>query len=238
MKLPDFQQKTAVITGATGALGSHLARALAGQGANLALIGRDQAKLNRLVDSLALPETRVVACAADLRDRQAAAQAARQILEQFGTIDIVLHLVGGWTGGKPLVELPETDLEDMVGQHIWTTFHVIQAFVPSMVEKAWGRLVIVSSPSAVQPPAKSGAYASAKAGQEALMLTLARELQGTGVTANILQVRTIDVERKKIEQPSRENMSWTTPEEIQAAVYYLLSPEGAAVNGTRIPLYS
>lgn len=73
--------------------------------------------------------------------------------------------------------------------------------------------------------------------QEALMLTLARELVGSGVTANILQVRTIDAKYERDEQPMPKNANWTTPEEITAAILYLCSDEAHVVNGARIPLY-
>lgn len=69
------------------------------------------------------------------------------------------------------------------------------------------------------------------------MLTLSEELKNTGVTANILRVRSIDVEHQREREPSPKNASWTTPEEIAAALLYLCSEEANRVNGARIPLY-
>ena len=84
-----------------------------------------------------------------------------------------------------------------------------------------------------RPAEKSAPYAIAKAAQETLMLTLAREIRGTGVTANVLQVREIDVQPERTpKKPSR-----TTPEEITAAILYLCSEQAQTVNGARIPLY-
>jgi NAD(P)-dependent dehydrogenase (short-subunit alcohol dehydrogenase family) len=76
-----------------------------------------------------------------------------------------------------------------------------------------------------------------KAAQEALTLAIAKESAGSGVTANILQVRTIDADRERDRNPSGKNASWTTPEEITAAILYLCSDEAGVVNGARIPLY-
>ena len=232
-----LNNRTAVIIGAAGELGSVLARDLASQGANLALVGREQTKLDALAASLGLPPDRYLALVTDLLDQHAAQAAVETVQARFGRVDIVLHLIGGWSGGKTLSEMPAADLEGMLNQHIWTTFNVAQSFVPALVRNGWGRMLIISSPTANQAKAKSGAYVIAKAGQEALMLTLAQELLGSGVTANVLVVRTIDIKRKKGSQPSAENAAWTTPEAISAAVLYLLSDEAAAVNGSRIPLY-
>ncbi len=76
-----------------------------------------------------------------------------------------------------------------------------------------------------------------KSAQEALILTLAKELAGSHVTANVLRVKTFDVEHERDRQPPHANQSWTTPEEIFTALLYLCSDEAQAVNGARIPLY-
>ena len=69
------------------------------------------------------------------------------------------------------------------------------------------------------------------------MLTLSQELKGTGVTANLLQAKTIDMKREKVSAPSNDNSTWTTPEELSAAILYLLSEEAGTVNGAKIPLF-
>jgi 3-oxoacyl-[acyl-carrier protein] reductase len=98
-------------------------------------------------------------------------------------------------------------------------------------------MIIVSSPFAASPRAKGAAYAIGKAAQEALMLTLAQELKGTGVTSNILLVKTIDAKHARENEPSAKNTFWTTPEEIASAILYLCSDEAKTINGARIPLY-
>lgn len=232
-----LQDRTAVITGATGELGTVLARQLAACGVKLALLSRDADKLDSLATNLALPESQLVKVSVDLLDYAATKAAARAVAARFGRVDILLHTVGGWTGGKTLLEAPPADLEFMLNQHVWTSFNVVQSFLPYMLNNGWGRIVMVTSPSAARPNAGGGPYAIGKAGQETLMLTLAQELRGTGVTANLLQVKVIDVKRQKITAPSAENASWTTPEEICAAVLFLLSDEASTINGARIPLF-
>jgi NAD(P)-dependent dehydrogenase (short-subunit alcohol dehydrogenase family) len=125
----------------------------------------------------------------------------------------------------------------MLNQHVWTSFHVIQAFVPAMVKNAWGRIVMITSPYAARPNARGGPYAVGKTGQEVLMLTLSQELKGSCVTANLLQAKTIDSKREKISNPGPDNFPWTTPEELTAAIIYLLSDEAGTINGAKIPLF-
>jgi NAD(P)-dependent dehydrogenase (short-subunit alcohol dehydrogenase family) len=232
----DLNGRVVVITGATGGLGRVAARAFAERGAALALLSSNQAKLDALAAELGLPAERCLAHAADLRDRMAVQAAAQMVSDRFGHAHILLHLVGGWVGGKTLTATDPDDFKSMLDQHVWTTLHVLQAFTPQLAAGGWGRVVIVSSPAATRPPAKSGAYAAAKAAEEAMILTLAQETRDQGVTANIIQVRAIDVEHKRDREPSPANASWSTPEEITAALLYLCTDDARMVNGTRLAL--
>jgi len=235
--MANLENRVAVITGATGGLGSVVTRDLAANGANLALLGNDPGLLAALTGELSLPESRLLTCTVDLLDAAEAKSAAGTIVNRFGKVDIILHLVGGWTGGKTLIEVAADDLAFMLNQHVWTSFNVVQAFVPYLIRNGWGRIVMITSPFASRPNAKGGPYAIGKAGQESLMLTLSQELKGTGVTANLLQAKTIDVKREKVSNPSPGNASWTTPEELSAAILNLLSDEAGTINGAKIPLF-
>jgi NAD(P)-dependent dehydrogenase (short-subunit alcohol dehydrogenase family) len=220
--------KTVVITGATGALGNKAAHAFAGGGYSLVLLDNDQAKLDALTSDLNLSADRLHAEVIDLRNAQAVRAMAEAVAAKFGAVHALIHLVGGWVGGKTLVEGSVQDLEFMLSQHVWTTFHLFQAFAPQLAKSSWGRVIVVSASTVPNPPGKTGIYTAAKAGQENLVLSLAAELKEQGVTANIIQVRAIDVERKG---------TGTTPEEIVAGMLYLFSDEAVKINGTRLPLY-
>ena len=232
-----LENRVIVITGATGGLGSTVTRELAARGAKLALLDHNPDKLTALTGNLSLPDSRLLNRTVNLLDPSETKSAAEAVAVKFGKIDILLHLVGGWTGGKTLLEAPAEDLTFMLNQHAWTSFNVIQAFVPHLVKNGWGRVVMITSPFAARPNAKGGPYAVGKAGQEALMLTLSQELKGTGVTANLLQAKTIDVKREKVSAPSPDNSSWTTPEEMTAGILYLLSDAAGTINGAKIPVY-
>lgn len=220
--------RTIVITGATGALGKKTAKAFAEMGHNLALLDRDAEKLDSIVRDLNLPSERLHAQTVDLLDGQAVRDSAEAVSAKFGSVHALIHLVGGWVGGKTLPEVSADDLTFMLNQHVWTTFHLFQAFSPKLAASGWGRVIAVSASTVPNPPGKTGPYTAAKAAQENLVLTLAAELKDNGVTANIIQVRAIDVENKG---------TGTTPDVIVAAIQYLFSEQAGKVNGARIPLY-
>jgi NAD(P)-dependent dehydrogenase (short-subunit alcohol dehydrogenase family) len=232
-----LENRVAVITGVTGGLGRVVAHRLGDEGASLALISTDSKRLALLGAELNLPEHRWMAHAADLTEPGAATAAAAAVIARFGRAEILIHLVGGWTGGKTVQQLAEDDLNSMLQQHLWTTFYVARAFVPHLVANGWGRIIGISSPTASRPRAKSSAYAAGKAAQEALLFAVAQELEGSGVTANLLVVRTIDLEHRRDSERTPEAPKWTTPEEMASAMVYLCSDPAGVVNGARIPLY-
>lgn len=223
-----MKSKTIVITGATGVLGNLVAKTFAERGHNIALLAKDQAKLDSLARDLDLPKERLYAQAIDLLNGKAVHDAAHAVLSKFGSIHALIHLVGGWTGGKTIPESSKDDFESMLDQHVWTTFHLLQAFTPRIAASGWGRVMIVSKPETISPAAKTALYTAAKSAQESLVLTLAEEYKASGFTANVIHVKSID---------TKDSGNGTTPAEIVSTMTYLFSDEASKVNGARIPLY-
>lgn len=220
--------KTIVITGATGALGSLAAKTFAGMGHNLALLDIDKNKLDSLVRDLNLPSERILPQTVNLLNGQTVQDSAAAVVKKFGSVHALFHLVGGWTGGKTFADTPSEDLEFMLNQHIRTTFNLFKAFEEPLSKNGWGRVITISPSTIANPPAKRGVYLAAKSAQETMMLALAAELKEFNVTANIIQVQAIDVENKG---------TGTTPEVIVATMQYLFSEGADKVNGARLPLY-
>jgi NAD(P)-dependent dehydrogenase (short-subunit alcohol dehydrogenase family) len=228
--------RVVLVTGATGRLGRVVAASFAAAGARLGLVGTDQDRLTGMATELGLAPDRWTPAVADLTDPAAARAAVDSVAERFGRVDAVLHLVGGWAAGMPVVDLAADDLRGMLDQHLWTTLHIVQAAVPGMVERGWGRIVAVTTPFAANPALKGAAYAISKGAEETLLRALAREVASDGVTANLVVVKKIDVEHERETEPSAKNAAWTTPEEIASVMRFLCSDEAAAVTGARIPL--
>lgn len=223
-----MKNRVVAITGATGVLGQLAAHTFAEQGASLALLSNDQEKLDTLTSELNLPEDRILTSDTNLLDADAVQGSAKAVSAKFGRVDALIHLVGGWTGGKTIAESDADEFKFMLDQHAWTTIHLLRAFSPKLAENGWGRVIAVSSPLATKPSAKMGPYAVGKAAQEALLMTLANEFTGTDITTNVIQVKAIDV---------KGTGKGTSPQEIVSAMQYLFSDAAGKVNGTRILLF-
>ncbi|HEY6569026.1 MAG TPA: SDR family oxidoreductase [Candidatus Limnocylindrales bacterium] len=230
------EPQVALITGATGPLGHAVVRRFAADGARVVLVGTDGGRLDAAAAGATLAGDAWLPVVGDLRDPATALAAVAAAEERFGRVDVLLHLVGGWAGGTAVVDLDPAEITSMLDQHLWTTLHLAQAVVPGMVSRGYGRLLAVSSPFAANPGPKGAAYAIAKSAEEILLRSLAREVGGSGVTANVVVVRKIDATRERETEPGARNAAWTTPEEIANAFAFLASPEAAAINGARIPL--
>lgn len=223
-----MNNRVVVITGATGGLGQVAAHAFAEQGASLTLVSTSQEKLDALADDLNLPADKVLTRAVDLLDADAVQETAEAVSAKFGRVDILIHLIGGWVGGKTIAKTDAEDFKFMLDQHAWSTFYLLRAFSSKLSANGWGRVIAISSPSAVNTPSKSGAYAVGKAAEETLLFTLANQFEDIDVTANVIQVSYIDV---------KNSGKGTSPQEIISAMLYLCSDEAGKISGIRLPLY-
>ncbi|MGA2641371.1 MAG: SDR family oxidoreductase [Spirochaetia bacterium] len=223
------------ISGAAGGLGPTVARAFFETGASLALAGRSEEKLVRLLDLLGVPTDRRLASGVDLANAEAARSWAESVKARFGRVDVVLHLVGGYKGGASLSELSLSDWDELHGMLIGTTLSVVRAFA-GMLKAGGARFISVTSPKAQAPTAKSALYSMAKAASDALVLALADELRGTGSTANLVVVDSIDFPETRGSEPRKPYGRSTPAEEIAAAMLFLCSDKAATINGARVPL--
>ncbi len=231
-----LHDRVVLITGATGALGRVATREFGAAGARLGLVGTNGDRLTEVANEAGLAADRWLPATADLRVAEETAAAVDAIVERFGRVDVVLHLVGGFVPGAPVTELDPEQLRFMLDQHVWSTVHVVRAVLPGMTDRGWGRILAVTSFTTVSTPAKAAIYATTKAAQETFLRTVAKEVGGSGVTVNTVAVRAIDAEHARERDPSPKNAAWTTPEEIVATFRYLCSDDAEGINGARIPM--
>ena len=232
-----LRDKVVLITGATGALGSVVVREFAQTGAWLALTGRSEQKLERLVADLGLPSERVFTAAADVTQADGVRDLVEVIVARFERVDVLLNTVGGWGGGKPVGETSVEEWERMLTLNLRSAFLLSRAVLPMMLEAGWGRILHVSSKTAVAPRAKQAAYAVAKMGLITLTEVIAAEVKGSGVTANVILASIIDTPANRKMMPEADSRRWVPPERIAATMRFLCSDDAASINGARIPIY-
>ena len=228
--------KIVAISGAAGGLGPTVAQAFFKAGAALCVGGRSLDGLTRVLDKLEMPAARRMATAVDLLDASAAKEWVAAIQKRFGRVDIVLHLVGGYKGGTSVEEIDPADWTSLSDMLVRTTLNVARAFAAPLKTGGWGRFIGVTSPKAQAPTARSALYSMGKAASDALVLALADELRGTGATANLIVVDSIDTPETREAQQKKAYGKSTPAEEIAAAMLFLCADEAATINGTRLSL--
>ena len=224
------------IAGVGGGLGPPVAARLAEAGATVCACNRDQESVDEVARGLGLPEDRWDGRAVDLLDEAATMEWRAALVERFGRVDGLMHLVGGWRGGEPLHTAPLADWSLLNDLLIRTVQHTSRAFHDALVESGAGRFVLVSAKQAQAPSNTNAAYAAAKAAAEAWTLALADGFSGTGATANIVVVEAILTQRMREESPGKEFPTFTPAEHIADAIAFLCSDSAAEMNGQRMLL--
>ena len=232
----DLSDRVIAIAGVGGGLGPLVAHQLAEAGATVAGTDRSQETLDALAADLDLPPERWDGRTVDLLDEDAARDWCAALVERFGRVDGLVHLVGGWRGGQPLAEAPLADWELLHSLLVRTVQHTTRAFHEQIAASPHGRFVLVSSKQAQAPTHTNAAYAAAKAAAEAWTLALADGFEERDATANILVVDAILTPRMREEEPDKEFPTFTPAEDIAAAIAFLCSDAAERMNGQRLPL--
>jgi SDR family mycofactocin-dependent oxidoreductase len=183
----------AVITGAARGIGAAVAKALAAQGWQLTLIDScadDVALDYRLAATAELlaiaEETGATAVVADVRDSAALVKACAEAAQRYGGLNAAVAVAGTIVGGPPVWETADLQWNAMLDVNLTGVFHLIRAAVPHLLASENGRFVAISSAAGTRPLERLGGYVAAKHGVVGLVRTLAADLAGTGVTANVV----------------------------------------------------
>jgi NAD(P)-dependent dehydrogenase (short-subunit alcohol dehydrogenase family) len=224
------------IAGVGGGLGPSVAARLAEAGAIVAGANREQADVDAVGEELGLPSEQWDGRAVDLTDEDAVTAWRDGLVERFGHVDGVAHLVGGWRGGQPLHEEPLADWDLLERLLIRTVQLTTRAFHDQIAASQHGRFVLVSAKQAQKPSNGNAAYASAKAAAEAWTLAFADGFEPGGATANIVVVDAILTPRMRKENPGKQFPTFTPTEHIADAIAWLCSDAAAEMNGTRLTL--
>jgi NAD(P)-dependent dehydrogenase (short-subunit alcohol dehydrogenase family) len=234
--MTDLDGRVVAIAGVAGGLGPVVAGRLAASGTTIAGTDVSQEKVDEVGVNLGLPAERWDGRPVDLLDEDATRAWCAALLERFGRVDALLHLVGGWRGGEPLHEAPLADWDLLHDLLVRTVQHTTRAFHDTLLAGEQGRFVLVSSKQAQAPTDSNAAYAAAKAAAEAWTLALADGFEGTSATANVIVVDAILTPRMREENPDGQFPTFTSAEDIAEAIAFICSDPSKKMNGQRFPL--
>jgi NAD(P)-dependent dehydrogenase (short-subunit alcohol dehydrogenase family) len=229
--------KTIVITGGTGGLGTALVRRLVDKDYRLAVTYLLPNEARQFETEFDVDDERLILTRVDAANPEAVTTLFKDVAEKWGEIHGLCSLVGGWAGGRDVEDTDDVRLERMLDLNLRSAFYAVRAAVPFLKENGWGRIVLVGSRAVLDSPASQAAFNIAKAGVVALGQTLAQELDGTGVTANVLMPSVIDTPATRESLPYADYVNWPTPEEIAAVAEFLLGEDSSVMNGALVPVY-
>jgi NAD(P)-dependent dehydrogenase (short-subunit alcohol dehydrogenase family) len=226
----------AVIAGGTGSVGRCLLPLLLDRDFKVATTYLLPEEATELEKELDFDEDRLILRRVDVTDAEAADTFMREASEAFGKINVMTSLVGGWTGGRDVVETDDVHLDRMLDLNLRSAWNVTRSAIPLMAED-WGRIVLMGSKHATETPTGQAAYNIAKAGVLALAKSVATELLDTATTCNALLPSVINTEATRTALPYVDYVNWPQPEEIADVINFLASEESKVVNGAFIPVW-
>ncbi|MBN1557031.1 MAG: SDR family NAD(P)-dependent oxidoreductase [Lentisphaerae bacterium] len=222
-------RQTVLITGASGRIGTAIARALGETGRRLALVARDADKLEAARAAAGLDAGACGLFPCDVADRNGIAQTVGRIRETMGPIGVLIACAGINIANRSLRSLDPADWDNLLKINLTGTFNTVHAVLPSMREQGAGLILFLSSVSGIRPSTISGAaYSVSKAGQGVLAACIGREERGRNIRATAVYAGEVDTDflNTRSARPggvsaSRREMI-LKPDDIAAAMRYIV----------------
>ncbi|HEX6676832.1 MAG TPA: 3-oxoacyl-[acyl-carrier-protein] reductase [Actinomycetes bacterium] len=232
-----LEGRTALVTGASGAIGRACAVALAGQGARIVVAyGSDEQGAAATADQVKAAGAEAVLAQADL----AQPGAAKELLAAAGDggVDILVNNAGLTRDGL-LLRMRDQDFDDVLAVNLVAAFRCTREALRGMLRRRWGRVVSISSVVGLVGNPGQANYAASKAGLIGLTMSVAREVAQRGITANVvapgyIPSKLTDAMSEEAKQATLSGIPagrLGTPEEVAAAVRFLASEEAGYVTG-------
>jgi NAD(P)-dependent dehydrogenase (short-subunit alcohol dehydrogenase family) len=250
----DLSDKTALVTGSTAGIGHAIAKGLAAAGADVVINGRSQAKVDAAVVSIvrAVAHAKVRGIAADV----STAAGCSSLIAALPQVDILINNAGIFEP-KPFGDIPDEDWSRFFETNVMSGVRLSRAYLPDMLKRNWGRIVFISSESALNIPTEMIHYGTTKTAQLAVSRGLAEMTRGTAVTVNSVLpgptmsegVETFVKDLAKQQGQSVEEAAsqfvkqfrptsllqrFASVEEVANMVIYVASKEASATNGAAL----
>jgi len=234
----DLTGKTALVTGASGGIGSAVAKTLHGQGATVALSGTRVEALEALAAELG-ERTHILPC--NLSDSAAVDALPKQAEEAMGQLDILVNNAGV-TKDNIFMRMKDEEWDMVLAVNLTASFRLARASMRGMMKRRWGRIISITSVVGTMGNPGQANYAASKAGVTGMTKSIAQEVASRNVTANCVAPGFIATAMTDaLDEGQQERVNGMIPmgrmgsgDEIAASVLYLASEEAAYVTGQTI----
>jgi len=231
----------AIVTGGTGSVGRELLPLLVRRSFKLGvtyLVPEEATELESQLESgLDIADDELLLRRVDASDAKAMDKFVQEVVDAFGAPNVLVCLVGGWSGGRDVDETDDVRFDRMIDLNLRSSFNAVRAAIPHLKTQDWGRIVLMGSRHAIDTPSGQAAYNIAKAGVGALGRSVAAELSDTKVTCNVLLPSVIDTPTTRAALPYAEYVDWPKPEEIANVIDFLTGHRSVVVDGAEIPVW-
>ena len=246
--------KIALVTGSTAGIGFAIAKLLATEGAHVYVNGRSQERVDAAMAEIRsqVPRAKVDGIVADF----SSVAGAEAVIAKLPSVDVLVNNVGIFEP-KPFAEIPDADWFRFFEINVMSGVRLTRHYLAGMLEKNWGRILFISSESAVQIPAEMVHYGMTKTAQIAIARGVAESVAGTGVTVNSILAGPTESEgvggfvdamakqqnksKQEVEKeffehvrPSSLLKRFATVDEVAAMVTYVASELSSATNGAAL----
>ncbi|MFN7992034.1 MAG: SDR family NAD(P)-dependent oxidoreductase [Bryobacteraceae bacterium] len=211
-----LEGKVVAITGANGGLGRAVTQAFLDTGATA--VG-----ISKAIQASEFAHPKFHAQPADLAKAAGVKALVASLVERFGRIDALVHLVGAFAGGKSVAETEDATLEQMLDANFRSAFYLFREVIPSMRASGGGAIVAIGSRTAVDPAPTLGVYSASKAALVSLVKTVALENKDAGITANIVLPGTMDTPANRAAMPDADRSQWVLPANVAELLASIVS---------------
>ncbi|MCA1991485.1 MAG: 3-oxoacyl-ACP reductase FabG [Coleofasciculus sp. S288] len=225
--------KHILLTGGTGGLGLGVTPAVLDRGATVTIPYIKPQEVERLKGFLSPADfARIRFVSVNLTDEAAVAQ----LISEMERVDVLIHLVGGFSMGKTHEYSYDAWKKDF-DLNLNTAFLLCKHSLAKMLQQDYGRIVTVGSRGAVEPVGQLAAYCASKAGVVALTKAIADETKGTNITANAVLPSVIDTPANREAMGEQDADKWVKPESLAQVICFLASEAAKDVRGAAVPVY-
>ncbi len=232
----EFNNKVVVVTGAAGNLGRAVAAAFAGLGARVALLDLSEQALETVISDLP-KAAEAKAYAVNLLQAESVTTVIQKIRDDFGPVDILANIAGGFTMGPMIQDTGDKDWDFMMNLNARSIFYTARAAIPVMLENGGGRIINVSARAALEGKGRMGPYCASKAAVKTLTESLAAENKFDNINVNCILPGTIDTPQNREAMPDANFSNWVPPEALADVVVFLASEGSRCVTGAAVPVY-